>query len=104
MSVITCKEFKNFFKYFKDEKHQVKAIEMLYEDIDADLLTDASDWIREYRNKSEVVITAHISKEQLAYIWGCADSLIKDSEIDEMNKCLDMYAITTAPRIRHFLS
>jgi len=104
MTVITCEEFKNFFKYFKGEKHQVKAIEMLYEDIDADLLTDTSDWIREYRNKAEVVVTDHISKSQLAYIWGCAESLIKDYEIVEMNKCLDMYEITTAPRLRHFLS
>jgi len=107
MTVITCEEFKNFFKYFNNESHQVKAIEMLYEDIDADLLTDSSDWIKEYRNKAEAPKASdkeHISKKQLAYIWGCAESLIKDYEIDEMNKCLDMYEITTAPRIRHFLS
>ena len=107
MTVITCEEFKNFFKYFKDEKHQVKAIEMLYEDIDADLLTDVSDWIKEYRNKPEPPAASgkeHISKKQLATIWGCGESLIKDYEIVEMNKCLDMYEITTPERIRHFLS
>ncbi len=107
MTVITCEEFKNFFKYFKDEKHQVKAIEMLYEDISPDLLTDASDWIKEYRNKPEAPVSSgkeHISKKQLAAIWGCGESLIADYEIVEMNKCLDMYEITTPERIRHFLS
>ena len=107
MTVITCEEFKNFFKYFKDEKHQVKAIEMLYEDIQADLLTDSSDWIKEYRNKAEAPKESgkeHISKQQLATVWECSADLIKDYEIVEMNKCLDMYEITTAPRIRHFLS
>jgi putative chitinase len=107
MPVITCDEFKNFFKYFKNEKHQVKAIEMLYEDIEADLLTDSSDWIKEYRNKAEAPKSTgveHISKEQLASVWGCSADLIKDYEIVEMNKCLGMYEITTPERIRHFLS
>ena len=107
MTVITCEEFKNFFKYFKDEEHQVKAIEMLYEDMGADLLTDSSDWIKQYRNKADAPKASgkeHISKQQLATVWGCSADLIKDYEIVEMNKCLDMYEITTAPRIRHFLS
>jgi len=107
MPVITCDEFKNFFKYFNDEEHQVKAIEMLYEDIAADLLTDSSDWIKEYRNKPEAPVstdTEHISKQQLASVWECSADLIKDYEIVEMNNCLDMYEITTPERIRHFLS
>ncbi len=109
MAKITCDEFKNFFKYFNSEAHQVAAIEALYEDIDADLLSGSADWIKTYRNKAEVPAPVpggkvHISKQQLATIWGCAEDLIKDYEIDEMNKCLSMYEITTAPRIRHFLS
>ncbi len=46
----------------------------------------------------------HISKAQLASVWECSADLIKDYEIVEMNKCLDMYEITTPERIRHFLS
>lgn len=45
-----------------------------------------------------------ITKKNLAHIWGCSESLIKDWEIDEMNKCLFTYDITTPERIRHFLS
>lgn len=41
---------------------------------------------------------------QLAAIWGCAPHLIKDYEIDELNKCLTRYQIDTPSRQRHFLS
>ena len=47
---------------------------------------------------------ALVLKEELASIWGCSPSLIEDWEIDEMNKCLRRFDITTAARIRHFLS
>ena len=46
----------------------------------------------------------YVSKAQLAAIWECSADLIHDYEIDEMNSCLAKYEITTAPRIRHFLS
>ena len=45
-----------------------------------------------------------VSLSDLAYIWNCSESLIKDWEIEEMNKCLHRYDITTPERIRHFLS
>jgi predicted chitinase len=45
-----------------------------------------------------------ITKKQLAYIWNCKESLIKDSEVVELNKCLKTFDITTTPRLRHFIS
>jgi predicted chitinase len=45
-----------------------------------------------------------VNKKQLAYIWKCSESLIKDSEIVEMNKCLNFFSINTPIRIRHFLA
>jgi putative chitinase len=45
-----------------------------------------------------------VSKGDLAHIWNCAESLIKDWEIEEMNACLRRFDITTTERIRHFLS
>ena len=42
MSKITVEEFKNFFKYYDSLEHQQRAIEELYQDIDADLLTNQS--------------------------------------------------------------
>jgi len=54
--------------------------------------------------KEELTTEELISKEDLAYIWNCQPALIKTSEIEEMNKCLRKYDITTPERIRHFLS
>jgi predicted chitinase len=45
-----------------------------------------------------------ISKATLAHIWGCKQDLILDSEIEELNQCLDDWDITTRPRVRHFLA
>jgi predicted chitinase len=46
----------------------------------------------------------YVTKTQLAAIWKCHESLIKDSEIVELNNCLSQFNITTPSRIRHFLS
>ena len=45
-----------------------------------------------------------MSKSDLAYIWNCSATLIKDWEVKEMNECLHRFDITTPERIRHFLS
>ena len=37
-------------------------------------------------------------------MWVCPANLIEDSEIDELNSCLEFFEITTPSRIRHFLS
>ena len=52
MAQITVEEFRNFFKYYKGEEHQQRAIEMLYEEIDcmfADHLAEDAAWIQQYR-------------------------------------------------------
>jgi putative chitinase len=109
MSQITVEEFVNFFKYFDNKPHQVAAAKELYRYLDLISKDPESSWIKLYRNGPAETApapsnTVHITKQQLAAVWQCNESLIKDLEIDEMNKCLDMYEITTAPRIRHFLS
>lgn len=115
MSQLSLEAFTNFFEYYGEEYHQKKAVEILYNKLPDELIDESSEWIKTYRKQvegsqapgvatTEKPVAAHISKEQLAYVWGCGESLIKDYEIDEMNKCLDMYEITTVPRIRHFLS
>ena len=52
MSKITNEEFRNFFKYYKGEEQQIKGVDELYLSMDADLLTDSADWIKEYRGQS----------------------------------------------------
>ena len=48
--------------------------------------------------------TELVSKSDLAHIWNCSASLIKDWEIDELNRCLYEFNIVSTQSIRHFLS
>ena len=52
MSKITVEEFRNFFKYYKSEEHQIRGVDELYLSMDSDLLVETADWIKEYRNKA----------------------------------------------------
>ena len=51
MSKITVEEFRNFFKYYKGEEHQIRSIDELYLNIDSDLLQETADWIKLFRQK-----------------------------------------------------
>ena len=109
MPQISVDEFINFFKYYKGEDHQVAGVKELYRNLDLISKDTEAAWIQTYREgpKEAPVKQAgdeYVSKAQLAAIWECSPDLIKDYEIDEMNSCLEKYEITTAPRIRHFLS
>ena len=108
MAQISVDEFINFFKYYKDEPHQQAGVKELYRYLDLISKDDSSSWITIYREgpkKTEPSTgEVYVSKAQLAAIWECSADLIHDYEIDEMNSCLAKYQITTAPRIRHFLS
>ena len=108
MAQITADEFVNFFKYYKGEDHQLAGVKELYRHLDLISKDDRSSWIKIYREgpkKTEPSTgEVYVTKEQLASIWECSADLIHDYEIDEMNLCLDKYEITTATRMRHFLS
>ena len=52
MTKITVEEFRNFFKYYKGEEQQIRGVDELYLSMDADLLTDSADWIKEYRGQN----------------------------------------------------
>jgi predicted chitinase len=108
MAQISVDEFVNFFKYYKDEEHQRAGVKELYRYLDLISKDDTSSWIKIYREgpkKTEPSAgEVYVTKAQLAAIWECSPDLIHDYEIDEMNDCLAKYEITTAPRIRHFLS
>ena len=57
MAQITVEQFRNFFKYYKGEEHQQRAVEMLYKELDcdyADHLDEDSDWIKQYRTPGKL--------------------------------------------------
>lgn len=64
------------------------------------ILAEAPTQVEEQLQEQEELV----SKSDLAYIWNCPKNLIKDWEVEEMNKCLHRFDITTPARIRHFLS
>lgn len=87
-------------KYYKGLPRQDEALNYLQSKIPEDILFQfAALWRRE--EDSPIIL---VTKAQLAKIWGCSIDLIKDSEIEELNKCLSLFKITTSARIRHFLS
>lgn len=93
----------DFFKYFDENNpNHLKSVQWLTENLPPRFLDDSSDWVKIYRTKPQPSVL--VSKSELAYIWGCSESLIKDSEMVELNKGMALFEINTISRIRHFLS
>ena len=88
--------------YYKEEPHQTKAWNWLEAQLTPSQLEEFG---RLYRDRPEAPSGyTYVTKRQLAEIWQCSPTLIADSEIVELNKCLETFQITTPSRIRHFLS
>jgi len=52
MSQLTVEEFRNFFKYYNQEEHQVRAVDKFYEDA-AHHIDSESEWVKIYRQVNE---------------------------------------------------
>ena len=98
MAQITVEQFKNFFKYYKGEEHQIKAIELLYQDLqDNDShLDEGAEWIAPYRNEAEQEVSTEkkpwpITKQEMAEIMGCAVSSLPDELMDDFAYCCQLY-------------
>jgi putative chitinase len=112
MAQITPEKFLDFITNFRtDNPNQIEAIKAFAAQVDAGLMDDGAAWVTLYRTPvaSGNLQAEHggpqlISKEQLASIWICNPSLIQDEEVAELNACLNRFAITSKPRLHHFLS
>lgn len=102
MAKLTLSSFKNFFKYYNGEEHQVRAIEQLYADLEGSVcavyLDEDSDWINQYRNKQQEPEPTPvpekpwpITKSQMASIMGCQISSLPDSLMDDFARCVNLY-------------
>jgi predicted chitinase len=65
MAEITPNDFINFFKYYKDEKHQQEAVLELYRSLDLASKDESAKWITTYRTKPEPVATKGICTAKL---------------------------------------
>ena len=112
MAKLTLEGFKNFFKYYNGDEHQIKAVELLYKDLECtccEHLDEDSDWVKQYRTpddppevekpaKSEWPIT----KEEMAEIMQCSVSSLPDSLMDDFAKCAEIYGMNRK-NIAYFL-
>ena len=109
MAKLTVEEFKNFFKYYNGEEHQIKAVELLYDELDCDCcehLDSRDEWIKTYRQQAPVEPKPPgkwpITKSQMGEIMGCPASSLPDSLMDDFAKCVELYSMTNVD-IAYFL-
>ena len=96
---ITVEEFRNFFKYYKGEEHQINAVDELYQElVDCKFphLSARSSWMQTYRTpiegeKSVEKISWPITKEQMAAIMGGSPATISDQVMDDYARCVDTF-------------
>jgi predicted chitinase len=95
MSQLSVEGFKNFFKYYNAEEHQQLAIEILYNELSPDMLSDDSNWVRKYRNQvikqEKKTKQWPITKEQMGLIMNCSTESISDSLMDDFAYCCELY-------------
>ena len=48
---LSLNDFKNFFKYYKEEAHQTRAIETLYIALPEELKASEALWVKQYRKQ-----------------------------------------------------
>ena len=99
MAKLTLEGFKNFFKYYNQEEHQIKAVEQLYEDLECtccEHLDENSEWVQTYRNKPAEPSPESkwpITKVQMGLIMNCSTESIPDSLMDDFAHCVELYSM-----------
>ena len=93
-------------KHYNELDNQDKAWDWLQDEIGIETLSKFAEMYRAGPNVEigPKVPQEYVTKQQLAGIWNCADSTILDTEILELNRCLQEWDIVSPLRIRHFLS
>ena len=95
MAQITIEGFKNFFKYYNAEEHQQIAIEILYDSLPPELLSNESEWICKYRNQiiqqEKKTEQWPITKIQMGRIMNCSTESIPDSLMDDFASCCEVF-------------
>ena len=56
MANLTKEEFQNFFKYYSGDAHQKQAVDLLYNHISLNGLSNNSDWVTQYRAPTDTEV------------------------------------------------
>lgn len=95
MKQITVDQFKNFFRYYKAEKHQNDAIEILFDQLPIEVKDEKSKWIQQYRNQlnqqQSKIKPWPITKFQMGSIMNCSVESLPDSLMDDFTYCCELY-------------
>ena len=91
MSQLTVEEFRNFFKYYNGEEHQIRAIDELYKELCPEHLDHDAGWVRTYRKQEPITNEWPITKQEMASIMGCSVSSLPDSLMDDFAFCCNIY-------------
>ena len=92
MSQITVEEFRNFFKYYKGEEHQMRGVDELYRILGPLAKDTEAHWQFLYRNPAVTEVTDHkwaVSKEQMAAIMGGSADTISDEVMHDYTRCVE---------------
>jgi len=106
--MLDLKGFKNFFKYYNEEEHQEKAIEILYNSLSSHLKSEESAWVTQYRTPcpciptEEVKLPWPITKTQMGRIMNRADKDISDECMVDFARCVSLYDMNSLS-IAYFL-
>ena len=86
----------NAAKFYKGLEHQDRALKYLQTKIPADVVTEfAKRW------RAAPTPTPIITATEAQQIFGRAAT---EAQLKDLNACLNRFAITTVPRLRHFMS
>ena len=93
MSQITVEEFRNFFKYYNGEEHQMRAVDELFKQVTMPAKSSNAEWIKIYRQVTEEPVKSEwvVSKEEMAAIMGGNPSSISDEVMDDYTRCVKTY-------------
>ena len=96
-------------KWYQELEHQDRAWDWLQDEVGVATLAKFAAMYRsgptlDKESKDKLTGKEYVNKQQLAAIWNCAESLIFDYEIVELNNCLAKWDIVYPLRIRHFLA
>ena len=90
MANLTLEGFRNFFKYYNSEEHQMVAIEKLYEDLPDELKDNDCEWVTLYRTPADTpeapVELGYVTAELMEKLTGYPASSFDSVFVNDCNR------------------
>ena len=90
MANLTLEGFRNFFKYYNSEEHQMLAIEKLYEDLPDELKDNDCEWVTQYRTPADTpeppAELGYVTAELMEKLTGYSAKEFDDIFVNDCNR------------------